>query len=135
MADVLIASTIEVALKKTLSLANERIGKLFQFKEDLETLKGSVAMIQAVLADAEEKQTHDQAVRLWLQRLEAVAFDAENLFDELNYEALRRHLVGKDTMMKGDMLIELWMAEGLLQADVNNQMMMEELGMNLEIAI
>ncbi|XP_071906859.1 disease resistance protein RGA2-like [Coffea arabica] len=95
MADVLIASTIEVALKKTLSLANERIGKLFQFKEDLDTLKGSVAMIQAVLADAEEKQTHDQAVRLWLQRLEAVAFDAENLLDELNYEALRRQLVGK----------------------------------------
>ncbi|CDP21406.1 unnamed protein product [Coffea canephora] len=92
MADVLIASTIEVALKKTLSLANERIGKLFQFKEDLETLKGSVAMIQAVLADAEEKQTHDQAVRLWLQRLEAVVFDAENLLDELNYEALRRQL-------------------------------------------
>ncbi|XP_027076061.1 putative disease resistance protein RGA4 [Coffea arabica] len=95
MADALIAATIEVALEKTLSLANERIGNLFQFKEDLETLKGSVAMIQAVLADAEEKQTHDQAVQLWLQRLEAVVFDAENLLDELNYEALRRQLVGK----------------------------------------
>nr|XP_027076196.1 putative disease resistance protein RGA3 [Coffea arabica] len=95
MADALIASTIKVALEKTLSLANERIGKLFQFKEDLETLRGSVAMIQAVLADAEEKQTHDQAVQLWLQRLEVVAFDAENLLDELNYEVLRRQLVGK----------------------------------------
>ncbi|CDP21502.1 unnamed protein product [Coffea canephora] len=36
----------------------------------------------------------------------------------------------RDTMMKGDMLIELWMSEGLLQANVNNQMMMEEIGMN-----
>ncbi|CDP20664.1 unnamed protein product [Coffea canephora] len=95
MADALIASTIKVALEKTLSLANERIGTLFQFKEDLETLRGSVAMIQAVLADAEENQTHDQVVQLWLQRLEAVAFDAENLLDELNYEALHRQLVGK----------------------------------------
>ncbi|XP_071935671.1 putative disease resistance protein RGA3 [Coffea arabica] len=95
MADALIASTIELALKKTLSIANERIGKLFQFKEDLENLSGSVAMIQAVLADAEEKQTDDQAVQLWLQRLEVVAFDAENLLDELNYEVLRRQLVGK----------------------------------------
>ncbi|CDP22228.1 unnamed protein product [Coffea canephora] len=93
MADALITSTIKVALEKTFSLANERIGKLFQFKEDLETLSGSVAMIQAVLADAEEKQTHDQAVQLWLQRLEAVAFDAENLLDELNYEALHRQLI------------------------------------------
>ncbi|CDP19444.1 unnamed protein product [Coffea canephora] len=95
MADALIASTIKVALEKTLSFANERIGKLFQFKEDLETLRGSVAMVQAVLADAEEKQTHDQAVQLWLRRLEVVAFDAENLLDELNYEVLRRQLVGK----------------------------------------
>ncbi|CDP19917.1 unnamed protein product [Coffea canephora] len=95
MADALITSTIKVALEKTLALANERIGKLSQFKKDLETLRGSVAMIQAVLADAEEKQTHDQAVQLWLQRLEAVAFDAENLLDELNYEALHRQLVGK----------------------------------------
>ncbi|XP_027118715.1 putative disease resistance protein RGA4 [Coffea arabica] len=95
MADALITSTIKVALEKTLVLANERIGKLFQFKKDLETLRGSVAMIQAVLADAEEKQTHDQAVQLWLQRLEAVAFDAENLLDEQNYEALHCQLVGK----------------------------------------
>nr|XP_027082312.1 putative disease resistance protein RGA3 [Coffea arabica]XP_027082320.1 putative disease resistance protein RGA3 [Coffea arabica] len=36
----------------------------------------------------------------------------------------------KDTEMKGDMLIELWMAEGFLQADVNSQMMMEEIGIN-----
>ncbi|CDP19737.1 unnamed protein product [Coffea canephora] len=36
----------------------------------------------------------------------------------------------KDTEMEGDMLIELWMAEGFLQADLNSQMMMEEIGMN-----
>nr|XP_027119389.1 putative disease resistance protein RGA4 [Coffea arabica] len=95
MANALISSTIEVALEMTLSLANERIGKLFQLEEDLETLRESVAMIQAVLADAEKKQTCDQAVQLWLRRLEGVAFDAENLLDELNYEVLRCQLVGK----------------------------------------
>ncbi|CDP19919.1 unnamed protein product [Coffea canephora] len=36
----------------------------------------------------------------------------------------------KDTQMRGDKLIELWMAEGFLQADINSQMMMEEIGMN-----
>ncbi|CDP21892.1 unnamed protein product [Coffea canephora] len=36
----------------------------------------------------------------------------------------------KDTEMEGDMLIELWMAEGFLQADLDSQMMMEEIGMN-----
>nr|XP_027078638.1 putative disease resistance protein RGA3 [Coffea arabica]XP_027078709.1 putative disease resistance protein RGA3 [Coffea arabica]XP_027078777.1 putative disease resistance protein RGA3 [Coffea arabica]XP_027078861.1 putative disease resistance protein RGA3 [Coffea arabica]XP_027078944.1 putative disease resistance protein RGA3 [Coffea arabica]XP_027079020.1 putative disease resistance protein RGA3 [Coffea arabica]XP_027079100.1 putative disease resistance protein RGA3 [Coffea arabica]XP_0 len=36
----------------------------------------------------------------------------------------------KDTGVERNMLIELWMAEGFLQADVNSQMMMEEIGMN-----
>ncbi|XP_027166105.1 putative disease resistance protein RGA3 [Coffea eugenioides] len=95
MANALFSSTIEVALEMTLSLANERIGKLFQLEEDLETLRESVAMIQAVLADAEKKQTYNQAVQLWLRRLEGVAFDAENLLDELNYEVLRCQFVDK----------------------------------------
>ncbi|XP_071924478.1 putative disease resistance protein RGA3 [Coffea arabica] len=95
MANALFSSTIEVALEMTLSLANERIGKLFQLEEDLETLRESVAMIQAVFSDAEKKQTYNQAVQLWLRRLEGVAFDAENLLDELNYEVLRCQLVDK----------------------------------------
>ncbi|XP_027076464.1 putative disease resistance protein RGA3 [Coffea arabica] len=39
-------------------------------------------------------------------------------------------LFPENTEMKGDMLIELWMAEGFLQADISSQMMMEEIGMN-----
>lgn len=56
---------------------------------------GSVSKIQAVLADAEEKQAHNQTWQLWLHRLNAAAFDAGNVLDELNYDVLRRQLMGK----------------------------------------
>ncbi|CDP19441.1 unnamed protein product [Coffea canephora] len=36
----------------------------------------------------------------------------------------------KDSEIERNVLIELWMAEGFLQADINSQMMMEEIGMN-----
>ncbi|XP_027120759.1 putative disease resistance protein RGA3 [Coffea arabica] len=95
MADALIGVTIQIMLQKTLSLATDGIGRAFGFKEELESMKESLAMIRAVVADAEEKQGHDQAVNLWLKRLEGVAFDADNVLDELNYEFIRRQLKGK----------------------------------------
>ncbi|XP_022756852.1 putative disease resistance RPP13-like protein 1 [Durio zibethinus] len=49
--------------------------------------------INALLEDAEEKQTTSRAVKLWLRDLQDVAFDAEDVVDELATEALRRKLM------------------------------------------
>ncbi|XP_070020646.1 disease resistance protein RGA2-like [Nicotiana sylvestris] len=46
-------------------------------------------MIQAFIHDAERRQVEDQAVEQWLKRLERVAEDAENVFDEFKYESLK----------------------------------------------
>ena len=47
-------------------------------------------MIQAYLNDAEKKSITQDAVKLWLRELEAVAFDAENILDELSYHLLHK---------------------------------------------
>lgn len=49
--------------------------------------------INACLEDAEDKQTTSRAVKLWLKDLRDVAFDAEDVVDELATEALRRKLM------------------------------------------
>ncbi|XVF73592.1 hypothetical protein PTKIN_Ptkin12aG0214600 [Pterospermum kingtungense] len=49
--------------------------------------------INACLEDAEEKQTTSSVVKLWLKELQDVAFDAEDVVDELGTEVLRRKLV------------------------------------------
>ena len=47
-------------------------------------------MIQAVLADAEKRQVGEECVRLWLQRLKDVVYEADDVLSELAYEDHRQ---------------------------------------------
>ncbi|KAK2639455.1 hypothetical protein Ddye_027250 [Dipteronia dyeriana] len=49
-------------------------------------------LIQAVLADAEEKQLTNTAVKTWLDDLRDLAYDAEDMLDEFATEAFSRKL-------------------------------------------
>ncbi|KAM7268049.1 hypothetical protein ACFE04_010215 [Oxalis oulophora] len=69
----------------------------FLRKENLEVeIKNwhkNLTNINAVLADAEKKKTTSEAsnsVKEWLTDLRALVYDVEDVFDELNYVALRR---------------------------------------------
>ncbi|CDP21249.1 unnamed protein product, partial [Coffea canephora] len=90
MADAVISATIQVALETAVSLATDRIGMLVGFKKDLASMSRTLTFINALLADAEERQQNqDRGVQEWLKSLEEVAYDAGNVLDELNYESLR----------------------------------------------
>ncbi|CDP19740.1 unnamed protein product [Coffea canephora] len=57
----------------------------------------SLGFINARLADAEEKQQNqDRVVQEWLKRLEEVAYDAQNVLDELHYESLRHQVESRN---------------------------------------
>ena len=45
--------------------------------------------IQAVQQDAEEREIYDRSIRLWLEELRGVAYQAEDVLDEFYYEVLR----------------------------------------------
>ncbi|PSS12022.1 Disease resistance RPP13-like protein [Actinidia chinensis var. chinensis] len=49
--------------------------------------------IRAVLDDAEEKQITDNLVNLWLEELQDLAYDLDDLLDEFSTEALRYKLI------------------------------------------
>jgi hypothetical protein len=54
-----------------------------------------------VLLDAEEKQAAgDRAVSRWLERLEDVVYDADDLLDAVSTEALRRDIMTRDKKAK-----------------------------------
>ncbi|XP_052882059.1 putative disease resistance protein RGA3 isoform X1 [Gossypium arboreum] len=90
MAEALLGAVLEGVVSKLISITAERIGLALGFKKELKRLGDSLQMIKAFFQDAEERQTKDEAVKVWLQRLKDVAYEADDVLDEFAYEILRR---------------------------------------------
>ena len=58
-------------------------------EEDLERLKVTLKGIKATLLDAEEREIRDHYVKHWLKELKKVAYDAEDVLGEYQYEVTR----------------------------------------------
>ncbi|XP_026451270.1 disease resistance protein RGA2-like [Papaver somniferum] len=86
---VLVSSSIKILIKLGF-LAAKQIGMSQDVKDKLKTLKNTLETIEAVTLDAERKQVEDASVRVWLTRLRSVAYDVDDLLDELSYEVMRR---------------------------------------------
>ncbi|KAM1625961.1 hypothetical protein FF1_014353 [Malus domestica] len=88
-------------IEKLTSIASEEICLAWGVKADLQKLGYTMSIIKDVLLDAEEKQKHNKQLRSWLQQLNDVFLDAEDLLDEFECEALRRQVVrGSGTTRK-----------------------------------
>ncbi|GFZ02603.1 hypothetical protein Acr_15g0012110 [Actinidia rufa] len=90
--EIVLAAFIQVLFEKLAS------GELSNFvrREGIHTaLKKWTRMleeIEAVLADAEEKQITERGIQMWLEDLEDLAYDLDDVLDEIATEALRRKL-------------------------------------------
>ena len=82
----------EEVVSRVISFATELIGHAWGCKEELRGLGESLTMIRAVLTDAERRQVRDESVKLWLQKLEDVAYEADDVLDEFMYENLRQKI-------------------------------------------
>ncbi|XP_048432594.1 putative disease resistance protein RGA1 [Pyrus x bretschneideri] len=88
-------------IERLISIASEEICLAWGVKADLQRLGRTMSTIRDVLLDAEEKQEHNKQLRSWLQQLNDVFLDAEDLLDEFECEALRRQVVrGSGTTRK-----------------------------------
>ncbi|XP_026417230.1 putative disease resistance protein RGA1 [Papaver somniferum] len=83
-----------VILKKLVSTISQDIG-ILGVESDLKKLKTTLEMIEAVTFDAEQKQIKDAAVGLWLRRLKDVAYDVDDVLDELSYKAMYQSEKGR----------------------------------------
>ncbi|XP_057740643.1 putative disease resistance RPP13-like protein 1 [Arachis stenosperma] len=89
MGGALLSAYVQVLLDKIIS--NEFLDFFRRRKLNvslLEKMKATLLSDQAVLNHAEEKQITNFAVNEWLNELTQAIFDADDLLDEINTEAL-----------------------------------------------
>ncbi|KAL0006801.1 hypothetical protein SO802_008303 [Lithocarpus litseifolius] len=67
-----------------------KIFKQERLHADLKKWKTMLLKIRSVLDDAEEKQMTSKLVKFWLDELEDLAYDADDILDECATEAVRR---------------------------------------------
>ncbi|KAM3684170.1 hypothetical protein ACJW31_11G023100 [Castanea mollissima] len=84
-------------------LTSSDLLKIFQQEQvhvDLNKWKKTLLKINAVLADAEEKRETSRLVKIWLDELEELAYDADDILDEFATEDLRRKLNAEPSTSK-----------------------------------
>ncbi|KAF7153189.1 hypothetical protein RHSIM_Rhsim01G0056000 [Rhododendron simsii] len=93
MAEIFLGAFVNVLFEKLAS------GDLWNFalKEQIHTLllkwRRMFEQVQSVVADAEEKQITDRGISLWLEDLEDLAYDMDDVLDEFATEALRQKVM------------------------------------------
>ncbi|XP_010917835.2 disease resistance protein RGA2 [Elaeis guineensis] len=92
-AAVSIASSIlEIVIQKLGSGLWKEMGFASSVKKDVENLQSVLITINDVLYDAESRSISDKALHGWLRKLRDAAFDADDVVDEFQTEALRQKI-------------------------------------------
>ncbi|KAK8480409.1 hypothetical protein V6N12_055732 [Hibiscus sabdariffa] len=99
MADVLLSPLVSTILENLSSLFLEEVVLARSLKTQLKSLESTLTTIQAVLLDAEEKQSKSAALKDWLDKLKHAAYDVEDLLDDFKQEA-RECSLRKDARSK-----------------------------------
>ncbi|KAF3946066.1 hypothetical protein CMV_027627 [Castanea mollissima] len=89
----LASSVAEKVIEKLGSLVYQEISLTRNIASDLQKLKLTMSIVQAVLLDAEEKQMQNRGLTVWLEQLKDVFHDAMDVLDEFECEDLRRQVV------------------------------------------
>ncbi|XP_048138940.1 putative disease resistance protein RGA3 [Rhodamnia argentea] len=101
MAQSLLYSIAAGVLGKIASPALQEAVAIYGFDNQIRELRETLTAIQAVLLDAEEQREKSRLVKVWLDRLQQVLHDAEDVLDELECEALRKQMISRYVGVKG----------------------------------
>ncbi|KAI9161619.1 hypothetical protein LWI28_019116 [Acer negundo] len=93
--DILVSPIVDLLLGKLGPLAYQQVSLMYGVEKDLEKLRTTLTTIKNGLLDTEKQQLHSRQVGDWLEKLKDVCYDAEDVFDEFQAEALRRQVLAE----------------------------------------
>ncbi|KAI6696614.1 hypothetical protein NL676_016733 [Syzygium grande] len=119
-----VSSILGSLAEKLASSAVEEIQLVWGVKDDRKKLEKTLKMIQEVLADAEQKQTKEAAVRRWLSELKDFCYDAEDVVDEFETRALWRRARSTEhlTLKRKVRYLSSWLSNFIFQFKMAHKM-------------
>ncbi|MFS7925990.1 hypothetical protein Hanom_Chr04g00291641 [Helianthus anomalus] len=92
MAETIAAEILKAILKTLASEAFNTYDRSKGIHSELKKLERILTKIQSLLNDASQKETTDEAVKQWLHDLQHLAYDIDDVLDDLATEDTRRKL-------------------------------------------
>ncbi|KAM7478155.1 hypothetical protein LguiA_026368 [Lonicera macranthoides] len=99
-AESFVFQTAGQILGKLATDAFREIGLVWGVKKNLERFQSTVTAIKAVLLDAAEQKKKNRQVEDWLEKLQDVLYDIDDVLDDFMTEDLRRKVVLKGSKRK-----------------------------------
>ncbi|XP_038900462.1 disease resistance protein RGA2-like [Benincasa hispida] len=88
----LLTFAAEQTLEKVMAVASEQISLAWGFKEDLLELREALRYAKGILNDINTTKLHYNPVKDWVEKLQHLIYQADDLLDEIVYEDLRREV-------------------------------------------
>ncbi|XP_071719959.1 putative disease resistance RPP13-like protein 1 isoform X3 [Rutidosis leptorrhynchoides] len=92
MAEIVLTSAVTALFEKLLSVDLMKLTHSEGIESQLQNLKTKWRYFEAVLADASERLITEESVKVWLQDLHSLAYDLEDVLDDMATEIMRRKL-------------------------------------------
>ncbi|MFS7925212.1 putative virus X resistance protein-like, coiled-coil [Helianthus anomalus] len=92
MADAAVAALVKIIIQKLADEVFKEYARAQGIHSELENLGRELSLIQALLHDASEKEVTEKSVGLWLNSLQHLAYDIEDVLDDVATEAMRLEL-------------------------------------------
>ena len=95
MAELILSALLPIVFEKLASAAVKKIARAREIDSELKKWRESLPMIQDVLNDAANKEVTEAAVKRWLNRLQHLAYDIDDVLDDMATEAMHREFTNE----------------------------------------
>ncbi|KAD6453184.1 hypothetical protein E3N88_07889 [Mikania micrantha] len=92
MAETLVSAVLGPVFEKLTDEAFKKFARSQNIHSELNDLQSKLTHIEAVHNDASRREVNEESVKLWLNNLQHLAYDIDDILDDVATEAMRREL-------------------------------------------